>query len=290
MKKLFAIIALIALLIAGIAYAVTTLEYPKFQAIDSTGAPLSGGKVYTYEVGSTTLKTTYSDYALTTPNTNPVILDTRGEASIYLNGVYKIAIYDSDDNLIVTVDNVHGSVQMLDTTVEAGTTGFVAYYSGTSTISGVSAISGASITQGTITAGMLPDPITSGVSAQGKTITGNVYFVDLTSSETLSGNTLYGGFIGNWGAAASVTATLPSAQKGMSVLFMNTQGKAAGNSIFVVFNVADTIVGLSANFSSAASAVQLSGVTLSRFLSLHAWRDGYWFVTGTSGIAYRNRS
>ena len=38
------------------------LEYPRFQAFDVNGDPLSGGLVYTYYVGTDTLKTTYSDY------------------------------------------------------------------------------------------------------------------------------------------------------------------------------------------------------------------------------------
>lgn len=78
----------------------------KFQAVDSTGAPLSGGKLYTYEPGTTTNKTTYSDSALTSANANPVVLDSRGEAAIFGTGSYKFVLKDSDDVTVWTVDDV----------------------------------------------------------------------------------------------------------------------------------------------------------------------------------------
>ena len=86
------------------------LELPKFQAFDANGDPLSGGKVYTWEVGTSTLKTSYSDYDAATPNTNPVILDSRGEADINVKGAYKIGVYTNADVLVWTLDNVQGGV------------------------------------------------------------------------------------------------------------------------------------------------------------------------------------
>ena len=84
------------------------LTYPKFQVPELDGTNLSGGKVYFYIAGTTTFKDTYSDSALTTANTNPVILDARGEWDIYLNGVYKIILKDADDVEIWTKDNSVG--------------------------------------------------------------------------------------------------------------------------------------------------------------------------------------
>jgi len=86
------------------------LELPKFQAFDANGDPLSGGLVYTYAAGTTTEKTTYSDYDGQTANDNPVVLDSRGEAVIYLKGSYKIVLKTSADSTIWTMDNVVGGV------------------------------------------------------------------------------------------------------------------------------------------------------------------------------------
>lgn len=82
------------------------LTSAKFQEFDADGNPLAGGKVYTYEAGTTTPKTSYTTAAATVPNANPVILDASGRADIWLDGTYQIKVYDSADNLIYTADNV----------------------------------------------------------------------------------------------------------------------------------------------------------------------------------------
>lgn len=78
----------------------------------STGLPLVGGKVYTYAAGTTTPKATYTTAAASTQNTNPVILDARGEATIFWSGAYKIVIKDSLDNTIWTADNIDTAVDI----------------------------------------------------------------------------------------------------------------------------------------------------------------------------------
>lgn len=83
----------------------TLLPVPKAQFFDNNGVPLNGGKVYTYEAGTTTPKDTYvaSDGAA---NLNPVILDSAGRANIWLDGNYKITLTDANDVPIYTVDDV----------------------------------------------------------------------------------------------------------------------------------------------------------------------------------------
>lgn len=76
---------------------------------DSAGAPLVGGKVYTYDTGTTNPRATYQDAVGTIPNTNPIVLDARGEATIFWTGAYKIILKDSLDSTIWTVDNVVSS-------------------------------------------------------------------------------------------------------------------------------------------------------------------------------------
>ncbi|MDY6893845.1 MAG: hypothetical protein SVO01_00280 [Thermotogota bacterium] len=80
--------------------------FPKFRALDSNGDPLSGGKLYTYEPGTTTEKTSYSDVGASSANANPVVLDSAGEANVYLVGKYKLVLKDADDVTQWTVDNV----------------------------------------------------------------------------------------------------------------------------------------------------------------------------------------
>jgi hypothetical protein len=79
----------------------------KMAFVDSAGQPLVGGKLYTYIAGTTTLQATYADSSGAAANTNPIILDSRGEANVWLGGaVYKFILKDADDALIWTVDNI----------------------------------------------------------------------------------------------------------------------------------------------------------------------------------------
>ena len=80
---------------------------PKMQFTTAAGVPLSGGKVFTYIAGTTTPQATFTDYTGATPNTNPVILDSRGEANIWLGGAtYKFRLTDANEVEIWTVDYI----------------------------------------------------------------------------------------------------------------------------------------------------------------------------------------
>lgn len=84
----------------------TLLPEGKQSFTDSQGAPLVGGKLYTYDAGTSTPRPTYADAAGAVPNTNPVILDARGEATIFWSGVYKVVLKNAADATIWTVDPV----------------------------------------------------------------------------------------------------------------------------------------------------------------------------------------
>jgi hypothetical protein len=74
--------------------------------------PLVGGKLYSYQAGTTTPLATYADASGATFNTNPIILDSRGEANVWLGTAsYKLALYTATDVLVWTVDNVGGPDQ-----------------------------------------------------------------------------------------------------------------------------------------------------------------------------------
>ena len=79
----------------------------KMQFIDSSGAPLVGGLVYTYAAGTTTPLATYTDSTGGSANTNPVVLNARGEADIWLGAnTYKFTLADANNSVIWTVDNI----------------------------------------------------------------------------------------------------------------------------------------------------------------------------------------
>lgn len=83
-------------------------EYPVFRAYDTTTKlPLSGGKLYTYENGTTTDKAVYTDETKTTAATNPVILDSNGESTFYMDGEYTFKLDSSADVNLWTVDGIN---------------------------------------------------------------------------------------------------------------------------------------------------------------------------------------
>jgi hypothetical protein len=89
--------------------AYTLTASPLMQFTTTAGAPLVGGKVYTYAAGTTSALATYTDSTGVTANTNPVILNTRGEAAIWLSPAsYKFALRDANDTPIWTSDNIGG--------------------------------------------------------------------------------------------------------------------------------------------------------------------------------------
>ena len=88
---------------------------PKLQFFASDGTPLAGGKLYTYAAGTTSPLTSYASYGTSTPNTNPIILNSRGEASVWLGDLaYKFALYTPDNVLIWTVDNIYRPAELSD--------------------------------------------------------------------------------------------------------------------------------------------------------------------------------
>ena len=83
------------------------LYTPHFvQFFDDNGDPLSGGKLYTYAAGTSTLKATYTTAAGTIENTNPIVLDAAGRAALFISGSYKFTLTDSNDVLVRTTDNI----------------------------------------------------------------------------------------------------------------------------------------------------------------------------------------
>jgi hypothetical protein len=127
--------------------------YPKFKAFDTAGNALAGGKLYTYQAGTSTNLATYTTPAASVANANPVIMDANGEADVwYLARSYKLVLKDANDVVQWTVDNFDGSSLVITgaldeikgsdiasaATIDLSTaTGNFVHITGTTTITGV---------------------------------------------------------------------------------------------------------------------------------------------------------
>lgn len=80
----------------------------RFKAFSAAGLPLAGGKLYSYQSGTTTPLATYTDQTGVTPNANPVILDSNGEASVWLGPyAYKFVLTDPAGTVLQTTDKIY---------------------------------------------------------------------------------------------------------------------------------------------------------------------------------------
>ena len=106
----------------------TLTPSPLMQFFTANGAPLVGGLLYTYAAGTTTPQSTYTDSTGNTANANPVVMNSRGEAAVWLaSSLYYMVLKDSTGAQIWTADNV-GSLS-------AGVTNYMTV-TGTDTILG----------------------------------------------------------------------------------------------------------------------------------------------------------
>jgi len=85
---------------------------PKFYAWDVNGAPLAGGKVYTYEAGTSTPKAAYTTETGDVAHSFPIVLNSEGYADIHLSGSYRIVLDDSADVLQWSADPVTSADQL----------------------------------------------------------------------------------------------------------------------------------------------------------------------------------
>ncbi len=84
------------------------------QFFDNNGVPLSGGKIYTYEAGTTTPLASYTSSSGSTAHTNPIILNSAGRVpsggEIWNQlRLYKFVLETSTNVLIASYDNVGSS-------------------------------------------------------------------------------------------------------------------------------------------------------------------------------------
>jgi hypothetical protein len=87
---------------------VTAILLPngKQQYFTTAGLPAVGYKIATFDAGTSNPRVTWQDALKVAQNANPVILDGRGEASIFWEGAYKVQLQDSTGAVIWTQDNL----------------------------------------------------------------------------------------------------------------------------------------------------------------------------------------
>ena len=155
---------------------------PLFNAVaqtTTTGLPLNGGLLYTYQAGSSTPLTTYSDNLGTIANTNPITLGTDGrpQTEIWLQAAYnyKFVLTDSSGNQIGTYDNVSG---------------LSSYYGPSTAVTSVTGTSPITVTSGTT-----PNVSLTGVIGRTSGGTGvsspPVFFIHQSTAQSFNTGTTY---------------------------------------------------------------------------------------------------
>lgn len=91
--------------------AIVNFTSGKILSLKDDGSVNNGGKVHFYTPGTSTNKDTYPTAAdaeaLTNANANPLILDSAGRGTAFLNGDYKVTVKTSADVTIYTTDSIN---------------------------------------------------------------------------------------------------------------------------------------------------------------------------------------
>lgn len=222
----------------------TLAPYFYQQFSDSNGNPLSGGKVYSYQAGTSTPQATYTDSSGGTPNANPIILDASGSASVWLDPAlsYKFILKDSSDNTIKTIDGIVGLLtndSVATASIQDG------------------AVTTAKLAAGAVTGAKLASDAT--VDGNRPVGTNNIKDSAITASKIASGVLSYPD-IHNLGIATSVSANA------LTVALKDASGADASASsvVSIYFRSATAATGTYTRrtVSSALSMVVSSGSTL----------------------------
>ena len=82
--------------------------YPLFHGFYPDGTPLLGGRLYTYQAGTSTPAAAYQDAAATMPHQNPITLDDRGEALVHVTQAMLWRLETPTGVQLWEVDNIGG--------------------------------------------------------------------------------------------------------------------------------------------------------------------------------------
>jgi hypothetical protein len=282
---------------------------PKQQIYGSDGNPLVGGKIYTYSAGTTTPLATYTDYGAGTANTNPIILNSLGQANIWLgSSSYKFSVYTSADVLLYTVDNISAPLDSAGLTTAlaspppigstAPNTGaFTTLAATTATITtgnittvNATTVNAATITAtGTVTAETLTfegggsmtrpselgiQPISASVAANALTITLNPTTLDFRSTT------------GSSGTVTPVTLTTAATLVVPSGATLGTVSGVQSQLIVIAINNAGTIELAVVNISGGAN-INDGVISTTAISASSPSNSSFYSTTARTNVAYR---
>lgn len=279
---------------------------PKFHVDKADGTPAVGWQVFTYLAGTSTPKATYQDFGLGSANTNPITLDARGEATIFLDGSYKFVLKDDGGATIWTVDEIRdlSTDQTFTNVTLAGTltiSGGSVTWSGNPTHSGNHTFSGnVTVNGNTVIGNALTDTLTiapnavtwsnnpthsgnhtwSGTQAFSSTVTGTAAasFLSLATTTSLSG----AGFAGPSGEAIKATTYTQNLSAGVNISAF-TDGRPAPYIRVGNFVVVGITVDLALTAATTATSFELDLPIASNFTQIYQLLG----VCAVGGVAAR---
>lgn len=191
---------------------------PKFTAQLNNGDPCNGCKLFAYVGGTTTKQDTYTSSTLGTSNANPVVLDSAGRATVFLDPtlVYKFVLAPSTDtdppgSPLWTVDNVTGQFSGVVTVTAANTRGIQVTRSGADAGISLTSSGGSGKTYGIVsnTSGGLQIRDDADGTPRIE-ISGNNVTITATGTVATTGNQTVSGTLGVTGATTLGAATVGS--------------------------------------------------------------------------------
>ena len=295
---------------------------PVLQFTDSSGNLLAGGLLFTYAAGTNTKLATYTDSTGATPNTNPIVLNARGECSVWCTpGLsYKFVLSPSTDtdppqNQFWTSDNLtpgsylYEVIAQSTTSLTIGTGGqtfSVAPYTNFQTGQNVTIVNSAGVTNwmyGTIT-GYVPasGALTVNVVSVGGSGTAATWNVSLGGSPAIMAATAQYAAAASGAAttiANNITAINTLANDITAINAINTaQIAALNNTQIAALSTTTILAALSANaanmgsiqnaaanaLSAAASATQAAAYTATCLAALNSAQAGSLVSSQLNGV------
>ena len=262
---------------------------PRLQFFANDGSFLVGGKLYTYAAGTTTPLATYTTSTGLIANTNPVILDSRGEASVWLTSAkYKFVLKTAADVDIWTQDQLQGYANA-DGSNATGTWPI--------SITGNAATATYATTAGSVTPGAIVDRIIagtnitispgSGIGTVTVNATSSAATVTSVAATGLYGFTVTGGPITTSG---TLTVTPPAPSTSGNVLtsdgtnWVSTASSAASITPFAVGSYAFcTGSGLSIAYGSTVAGSAIAPSSAAGIYVIQPALSGSWVCMGLTG-------